>query len=64
VAIFAKVFTFFSKKGLTPFFLVMNFGHLATKKGMQIIQRIFLEDAYLVTRFQGGKKVELTIFKA
>jgi hypothetical protein len=43
VAIFAKLFTFFSKKGLTPFFLVMNFGHLATKKGMQTIQRIFLE---------------------
>jgi hypothetical protein len=63
---FAKVFTFFNKKGLTPFYfiLAMNFGYLATKKGMQTIKRIFLENAYLVTRFQGGKKVELTIFKA
>jgi hypothetical protein len=46
VAIFAKVFTFLNKKDLTQFFFGNEFWPFG----------FFLENAYLVTRFQGGGK--------
>jgi hypothetical protein len=62
VAIFAIYI--FQQKGFGTFFFFNEFWPFGDKKGDANYPKVFLENAHLVTRFQGGKKVELTTCKA
>jgi hypothetical protein len=60
-----KYLHFSTKRVWHHLFFFNEFWPFGDKKGdANYPKDFFLENAHLVTRFQGGKKVELTIFKA